>query len=336
MKKNLYYFGWLSNLGGADTKIVHLIDLLHREYNITVIPNRDEQLQQKIWTQYLDERNVKYCSFESLPLKLTGIGFSFCNSKIFINKKIEIIKNKGLKFIWSSEMSYPNKWEMEAITMGLVDKVLCVSDIQKEKLKYPKSVPCMITENYINPDFFPFKKREKKSWLTIGRLSRADVLKYPENFPNFYEALEIPNVKFRVMGWNEKLKEKYKWHNFDNRWSLLKTEEESQVNFLHSLDFFIYPLGHNVIESWGRSTVEAMLTGCIPFVQTGHHFENLILHGVSGYICDDIIDYQKYLKVLTKDFKYRAIVSKKCREYAVNEICNKKNHLRIWKEALDV
>ena len=30
------------------------------------------------------------------------------------------------------------------------------------------------------------------------------------------------------------------------------------------LDLFVYPLGHQFIESWGRVVAEAMLTGCVP------------------------------------------------------------------------
>ena len=35
----LYFFNWPSNVGGADTKVTHLLVLLHQHYDITMIPN---------------------------------------------------------------------------------------------------------------------------------------------------------------------------------------------------------------------------------------------------------------------------------------------------------
>ena len=55
-------------------------------------------------------------------------------------------------------------------------------------------------------------------------------------------------------------------HRFNARWDLLPKEAESQVDFLHSLELFVYSLDPNFRKSWGRSTVEAMLTGCGPLM----------------------------------------------------------------------
>ena len=40
MKRRLpiYCFNWPSHVGGADTKFVHLLLLLHRDYDLTVVP----------------------------------------------------------------------------------------------------------------------------------------------------------------------------------------------------------------------------------------------------------------------------------------------------------
>ena len=83
------------------------------------------------------------------------------------------------------------------------------------------------------------------------------------------------------------MRDAYKHHRFDRRWDLLPKEAESQVEFLHSLDLFVYSLGPTFRESWGRSTVEAMLTGAVPLVPKGggHHLENLIPHGQGGFLC---------------------------------------------------
>ena len=59
------------------------------------------------------------------------------------------------------------------------------------------------------------------------------------------------------------------------------------------MDRLVYPLGHKFIGSWGRSTVEAMLTGCIPLVPEGHPLENLMIHGETGYVCGDFLEWKE-------------------------------------------
>ena len=187
--------------------------------------------------------------------------------------------------------------------------------------------------NYINPSEFPFKERRHASFQ-IGRLSRPAPEKFPEDFPVFYEALDLPDTRFRVMAWNDEMARKYRWHRFDGRWDLIPAETESQVSFLHSLDLFVYPLGHAFLESWGRSTVEAMLTGCIPLVPPGHHLDHLVEPGKSGFICGDFLEYREHARRLCLDYPYRRRMSRQCRAHACATLCNRRDHIRMWREAL--
>ena len=233
-------------------------------------------------------------------------------------------------------MSWAHPGEREAIADGLIDRLLYVSEVQKRALDYESfcDVPTRITGNYIDPAAFPFHQRDSDD-VTIGRLSRADPAKYPNDFPTFYEALDVPRARFRVMAWSRRLEEKYRWHSFDERWELLSPLAESQLDFLRTLDLFVYPLGHDVIESWGRSTVEAMLTGAIPLVPVGHNFARLVVDEETGFICNDFGDYQRNAQRLSNDREYRKAMSRACHEHAVNNICNREEHLRVWLEALD-
>jgi hypothetical protein len=256
------------------------------------------------------------------------------NQSFFTHKIAQCAKERGLRIVWSSEMMWHHAGELEAIKEGVVDQVLYVSEIQKAALAPGYgSLPGVTTGNYIDPGAFPFKAR-RNPVFSIGRLSRAAPEKYPEDFPVFYQALRLPECRFRVMAWNDKLKQKYRWHRFDDRWDLLKEGQESQVDFLHSLDLFVYPLGHNFTESWGRSTVEAMLSGCIPLVPPGHHLDNLIVHGQTGFICHDILDYRERAHALYFDYDLRQTMAAQCRSHAEHKLCNGEEHLRIWMAAL--
>lgn len=334
---SLFYFGWPSEYGGADTKAAHLLKLLAGFADITVIPNDPDQLQDALWTSRLDSWGVKYTTLASLPSTLDGVALAMCNGSFFSGGIYSEALQRGLRIVWSSDMMWHHPWERELIQAGVVDRLLYVSDVQRNALHYESfcNVPTRITGNYIDAAAFLFVDRPVTDRLTIGRLSRADAIKYPEDFPVFYEALEIPNARFRVMAWSDELSAKYRWHRFDDRWELLPPEAEPADRFLQSLDLFVYPLGHQFTESWGRSTVEAMLTGAIPIVPTGHHFESLIEHGQSGFLCSDFRDFQACVQELANDPFARRQMSLACRRRA-EQLNDPDEHRAIWLEALNV
>jgi glycosyltransferase involved in cell wall biosynthesis len=329
-KPSVWIFGWPGFVGGADTKLHHLLLLLHAHCHLTVVPNDARLLQMPFWTGLMDRLGVKYALLESLPPRLEGFALALCNESFFTDRIAHRARERGLKIVWSGEMMWPLAGEVEGVREGLVDKVLYVSELQRARLSPEHNrVSWQIAGNYVEPDQFPFVERRNPTF-TIGRLSRPAPEKYPEDFPVFYERLELPEVRFRVMAWDEALAHKYRWHRFDRRWELLPSEADSQLGFLHSLDLFVYPLGHRFVESWGRSTVEAMLTGCVPLVPTGHHLENLVVHGETGYVCSDFLEWKEQARNLCLDYGLRRRMAHQCREHAEQKLCNREEHLRTW------
>jgi glycosyltransferase involved in cell wall biosynthesis len=326
-------FGWPSHLGGADTKLAHLLRLLHKDVEFTVVPNEKHHLDGPFWPNFLKNLGIHCCLLDQLPHRRDGFALSLSNQCFFTHHICHRAKDRGLKVVWSSEMMWHHEGELDAVRDGLIDRVLYTSKIQKDLLgpNYGK-IPGFITGNYIDPVQFPFAER-RRAGFTIGRLSRPAPEKYPEDFPVFYECLELPECRFRVMAWDEKLASKYRWHRFDHRWDLLAAETEDTAQFLNSLDLFVYPLGHFFTESWGRSTVEAMLTGAIPLVPPGHHLDELIVHGKTGYICNDFREYQEWAKRLFFDYPTRQAMARQCHDHAVNNLCNAEQHRHAWLEA---
>lgn len=338
-KQNLYIFGWPSFLGGADTKLADLLELLHTEYQITVIPNWEHNLKDKHWTDYLEERKIKYCLEKDLDDKLTGVALSMCNSHFFKNKIHRRNIARGLKNIWSSEMMWKHEGEDEAISYGEIHKILLVSDVQKKRINYEAmtNIPTVITGNWINPDNFTNLEKTDRTSFTIGRVSRADPAKYPENFPAFYEWLidSLPNAKARVLGWSDKLSEKWSWFKPNPNMEFLNAASEPVNYFYNTLDVFVYPLGHTFTESWGRSVVEAQLCGLPVLVDPGHHMDHTVLHGKTGFFCKSYNEYKSYVialyqnEAMLRDMSARSVLH-------ATELMNREKHLKLWKEALDV
>lgn len=363
---HIYWFNWPSAIGGADTKFSHLLRLLHTEYEITVIPNEARYLDTP-WTAEVRALGVDIKLMSELPEQLEGWAIALCNGPFLDNGMAAEMKRRGLKIAWSSEMMWHFKGEAAAVQSGLIDKVLYVSPAQRRELEpgYVKmlggeispepaiasstdwsgvmqvgdnTLPWVMTGNYIDPALFPF--RERGHWqsenrpFTIGRLSRPDPSKFPDDFPKFYERLGLTDpVKFRVMAWSEDLTSRWSHHEFDSRWELLEPASIPTVDFLHSLDLLVYNTSPRFKESWGRAVVEAMLTGAVPILPrgNGHHLENLVQHEVSGYLCNTNADYGHYARALQQDRALLKQMSHGTRNWAVEHLCNAKEHRMWWR-----
>ena len=59
LKPSLYVFQWISDLGGADTRLKDLLLLLKNDFDITCIPNDDFRLKEKHNTDFLDKNGIK-------------------------------------------------------------------------------------------------------------------------------------------------------------------------------------------------------------------------------------------------------------------------------------
>ena len=330
----LFVFGTPGKIGGAATKIRHLLHLVRNNFDITVVFNNISWLRNKPITGFLDRLNIPYILLKDIPVCIDGTALVICEPFFFESGAAQTVKQRGLRLVFSNEMMWAFKGEAEAVKAGLIDKVLFVSAFQAAVFSQMyHGIPSAIPGNYVAPEDFEFKERNNATF-TIGRLSRPDPDKYPENFPVFYEQFMLRDVKFRVMAWSDQLKKKYRWHRFGPEWELLGRQKEDTEKFLHSLDLFVYPLGHLFKESWGRSTVEAMLTGCVPLVPVGHQFHNIMVHGESGFICNSFADYREIVHELHDNYPLRQKLSRQCAEHARTKVCNSDEHRKIWIEAL--
>ena len=340
----LYIFSWPSYYGGADTKLDHTLSILTEFMDIVCIPNNSQQLKQMDWVNSLESRGIKSMSredFIALPDNLNGYAISFSNGSFVSGLNLcSLAKSKGLKVCWSNEMMWYYPGEIENIKGGNIDVVLYTSEFNRQALEpgyllaNPK-VEGYIVGNYIDPTRFPYKERNNQN-LTLGRLSRADPKKYSYDLPIFYESLGLKDARYRIMAWNPTVANMYRWHYFGDDWDLLPPNAETALDFLYSLDLFVYKLGYRFQESWGRSTVEAMLTGCIPIVPSGHNFKEFIIQEKTGFMCDTYEDYRNVCQELQRNTKMRSEISKQASAYAASVICNKDKHENIWRNVFNV
>jgi glycosyltransferase involved in cell wall biosynthesis len=74
-----------------------------------------------------------------------------------------------------------------------------------------------------------------------------------------------------------------------------------------------------------------MLSGAVPVVPKGHHLDNLVADGITGFLCQDFEDFKSRCQLLYADFELRQNMRRAARKHAEHILCNKTEHLSIWR-----
>ena len=334
---NLYFFLWPSNLGGADTRLKDLIQCFNSDsnYKLYCVPNDDFRILETEQVAFLKKNNVTILTWDLLPKKAEGFAISFCNFRLFSEDwRIKKIKEMGLKFIWSNDMMWRKKEEEWAFDNNLIDASIYISNEHYKNTKYSE------TKKYIIPNYFhlanyPYIKRERKSFFTVGKHSRADMVKFSINFPLFYEKLGLKDPRYRIMGLNQKIVDSFLWFKFYKpQWTLLPPMKENVIYFLDSLDCYIYNSHHRFTETQCRATIEAMLTGLPVIAPNKNNFINQIINNETGFIWKNYEEASEYAKFLESSFDDRLSMGKKARDLSIELWCNSKKHIQLWENIL--
>src|SRR5438876_3673889 len=104
---NLHVFGVPGKLGGAATKIAHLIKLLHRDFAITVVLPQIGFCKDKEVRQITEPHGVRCVLVKDLPKQLEGVALAVCELHFFTSGAAREAKARGLKLVWSNEMMFP-------------------------------------------------------------------------------------------------------------------------------------------------------------------------------------------------------------------------------------
>jgi hypothetical protein len=341
MKTDLYVFQWISDLGGADTRLKELLVLLKDDFNITCVPNDEFRLKEKHNTDFLDALGVKYCMPQDLPKNPKGFAYANCNHRLFKEpQRIDFIKNSGLKFLWSNDMMWVTGEEIEGVRQGKVDCCLFTSPFHRSFiggnfLAARKDQKTAVLENYFDSSTWPYLERPSRSRMVCGKVCRNDQMKFSEDFPMFYErATEGISASFRVMGWSKELVAKYGWFNFDERWELLDSNKERTQDFYSTIDVFLYNCNHRFVENQSRAVVEAQLTGLPVVAPNKWNFPNMIWDQRTGFLWETLGEMRDALKQL-EDERYRRKVGRLASECTRQIWCDAEAAKKRWHSLLN-
>ena len=287
---------------------------------------------------FLKSHSVKILTWKDLPKSESGYAIAFCNFRLFSEDwRAKKIKNIGLKLIWSNDMMWTTKEELACLKNKLISAHIYTSEFHKQVLE--KKAPILKEfKSFILPNYFHFnnyKRLPKKNYLknqfVIGKLSRADEMKFSENFPLFYDKMPVENPKFRIMGWQQKLSDKFKWFEFDKeRWELLPENQETIIEFLSQLDLYVFNAHHDYIENQTRAMIEAQLLGIPAIAPNYGNFPNMVWHGRNGFIYNNIEECYKYVNLLQKDKNLYNEISNNSIDLSKTVWTNSNTQLKYW------
>lgn len=333
---NIYIFQWISELGGADTRLKDLIKLLSQDKKnyICCVPNDNFRLLERHNIEFLNKHNVDYTSWLTLPEKAEGVAISFCNFRLFSEDwRLKKIKEIGLKFIWSNDMMWHTTEELKAVKDKMIDAYLYTSEFHKSKMSnetISNNAKEFIVPNYFDADSYKFFERQNRNNFTIGKHSRPDDLKFSDDFPLFYHNLNLTNPRYRVMGITKDFKERFKWYNFNERWKLLQPNEEITSDFLNSLDAYIYNSHPAFIENQSRAIIEAALNGLPIIAPNKYNFPNQIINKNTGFLWDSYDECKHYAKELENNQSLRIEMGKNASDITKELWCGKNSQIKYW------
>src|SRR6266576_2732422 len=92
----LYLVGIPGRIGGASTKILHLLRLLRNDFKITVVLPDIGYVKDKHVRRDLEPYGIPYTLLKELPKQLDGVALGICERDFFISGRARELKARGL------------------------------------------------------------------------------------------------------------------------------------------------------------------------------------------------------------------------------------------------
>lgn len=156
--------------------------------------------------------------------------------------------------------------------------------------------------------------RRADDGFRIGRWSRADDVKYSDDFLDLMASIDIPEVEFLCMGIPPKFRDRLETVP---RARFVENGAMPVEELLSRLDVLLFKTdAERWHEGWCRTVTEAMAAGVIPVVENRGGITDQIVHGHNGFLCDDNAAFRRCCELLYRDPALRARVSANCRAFA--------------------
>lgn len=338
MKRHIVHRFYDLYSGGAEVVILNIIKALPGTWHHTLIFNN-------YWDTWVSEtlKSMKNVSLEQVK-----------NNREFV-KVINRKKPESILFHWyppmktediliAEEAEYKpylilySHWTKPVPPVRNVDKFVFVSNYCKDtygnEIEPDKK---MIIYNPVADELFIDKAPDakKRTIFVPGRHSRPVPFKFPGDFFDIYEMLDIPGLEVRVLGgdifipYEETIKKHKK-----KKYVFLPFNSMKTTDFLDDCDLFVYTVHESFSDAFSLCIIEALARGLPVIVERKGGNSEQVVEGETGYLCDRKEDFKKYIEELYHNPQKRETMGKNAIEW-VRKTCSIKTFKKNLKKILE-
>jgi hypothetical protein len=341
MKKQIWVGGFPSLVGGADTELLHNIDLWRKKrVDVNLVPMFGYDENMKNYVQSLGCNVHEY----NKNIFSNKIVVSYCNGN-FLEKLPEIIEcGRPKKIIWFNCMTWPFDKELEIHKNGWIDYFGFISKYQEQLLKpiLEKINPVHCFQDY-RPYFNPnnkhqaikFEYRKPIDYFGAGRISRADPSKFSTDMWNIFYKINTPqNKKVFILGYDTQTQMKTGAPPDGLDWMYWSPGAISIKEIHDRIHCLIHKTGGSR-ESYCRIVPECYAFGTPVIAENNYAFPDLIVDNETGFLCDNSDEMSYRASELAFNENKRKNIIYQAYDHLINNIASIERCWNPWKQMLD-
>ncbi|MDR1963554.1 MAG: glycosyltransferase [Planctomycetaceae bacterium] len=340
--RKVFIFGYPGDMGGANTECWHTVKLW-RKYGIDVHLVPTWGIDSK-WKRKLDEigcvtHQTAVEQIDEIPDLEGSITIGFCNRKY-----IEIapkLRQRRCKIVWVNCMTFLFDHEKHFFEEhGPVDAMVYQSSFQQTELErdlkrygyHPQSGH--LIHGAFDTEAWSFRPTPHVSGetFTVGRVARPDRDKWSSNTWKIYEAIPYSKRRALMLGVNYNTVIKLGPLPI---WADCLKPMAIPVQQYYACLHCLLPINGGARENWPRTGLEAMACGVPIVTQNQWGWQEMILHGETGFLGNDDAELAYYAAKLAYDENLRMQIAESARQRLVNELTNPELLWKAWNELFD-
>lgn len=336
----LVIYGFPGLFGGAATELHHQICVLapltkSKGIELWIIPTQEGYKNEPLYQWCLDQGVQITTPHNFSILTESDAIISFCSSDFL--KRLPTIHKITKNTCFVNCMTWLFDQEQVAHRQNLIK----LSLYQREGVRVEHQFKLQkIGSKGIFKTFVPYFDESSTEFslyegerVCLGRISRPDSDKFGKHINQIYDWIVSPKLKRGIfLGWKEETIQKI---GVPPVWiERYSSHREFPVkDFYKTVNFVCQPTSTN--ENWPRIGFEAMHSGCPLIVDNRGGWRSMIVHGKTGFLCDNERDFIYWGSRLCYEVSFREDIAHQAKEHVKTLSGFDVSH-QSWEEVLDL